>query len=843
MIMAGEARSPKREPAIWGKVPQRLKNFTGREDLLAQLRSGLRADVTAVLPYALHGLGGVGKTQLAVEFAYRHRHEYDLVWWIPADQPMLVKSSLAGLAHLLMLPLPSSAGVEEAASAALEALRLGIPYAKWLLIFDNADNLEEINSIIPRGPGHVLVTSRNHGWEGVVDTLLVDVFDRRESIDFLLRRVPRGIDEEEARYLAGVLGDLPLALEQAGALMFETGISIADYLQQLEEHATQLLAANKPLDYPSSMASAWSISVAQLSVKLPVALDLLRCCAFLGPEPVPRDLFSRLPPEFAKDAMLAPILADPIQLSLAIRELGRYALIRIAPESRTLQIHRLIQALLRDQLSSSEASTYRREAHLLLAAMANSFESDDTVSWPVYAGLLGHIIPSGVPLSRDPKIRGFALNIVRFLYSSGDLESARAMVDVLIDQWRIGNGDNDPYVLAAHRHKAIVIREQGAFQESFEINERLMERMRSVLGGDHIETLLLINSRGADLRFRGDFADALVHDLESVRRHESLFGPANRRTLRAKNNLALDYLLLGDYTSARHLQAEAFDLQRQAESRSSKQNIASSWNGLARVVRLTGQYRQACDIGEDAYEYSVQELGAEHPWTLRTARELSIARRRAGLVEESLELATRTYDLQVRRTGLDHPDALAAALCLGNSLRVMGEIPAALVLLEDVSGRFAAMYGDDHPFTYGSAMDLALLLRLGGQAERARQIDEVALQGLDRRLTREHHFSLTCAINLASDLSELAEQADARDLGQNTLNELRRLLGPDHPLTLAAAANLVVDLMAMGLVEEGEDLRDDTLARYIRVLGPDHPDVRVMQEGRRLDFDFDPPVL
>ncbi|MEV4568597.1 FxSxx-COOH system tetratricopeptide repeat protein [Nonomuraea sp. NPDC049419] len=831
-----------RVPAIWGRVPQRNNNFTGRAQLLRNLHESLMSNVAAVVPHALHGLGGVGKTVLAIEYAYRYRSEYDLVWYIPADQPMLVKSSLAGLARELRLPISASAKVEEAAEAALDALRRGDPYEKWLLIFDNADEVEEINTIAPRGPGHVLITSRNHSWQGVVPTVPVNVFPREESVEFLVKRVGQGITETEANQLAEALGDLPLALEQAGALQVETGISVEEYLRLLDEETTRLLGTNKPTDYPLSMSAAWTLSVQQLTARMPKAVEVLRCCAFLGPEPIPRDLFQRLPADYAAGSKLAEILADPILTSRVIRELGRYALVKIDSANRTIQVHRLIQALLRDDLPKTEHAAMRGEAHLLLAAAVASFEPDDNAAWPRYAALLGHVSPAGVHHSRDSRTRRFALSIVRYLYSSGDFKSAQTLVELFIAQWQADSGPDDYSVLAAQRHQAIIIRELGDIAGSFELNQQLMIRMRDVLGEDHEETLLLRNSHGADLRFRGDFGEALQHDLDSLGRHETVFGPEHRRTLRAMNNLALDYLLLGEYDKASELQTTTFERQR-ASAGVSSLNVLSSWNGLARITRLQGQYREACDLGEDAYEFGVEQLGPEHPWTLRVAKDLSIAKRRDGKVEESLDLARRTFDTQVRNTGMDHPDALAAGLCLANAQRAFGDVVEALELLEDLTPRFKKMYGDDHPFKYGCDTNLALLLRINGRTEEAVDLDRAAREGLDRRLARDHHFTLTCAINLASDLAAMNEHEQAIRLGESTLGKLRTRFGLDHPLTLAGAANLVVDLLQLGAQQEADELKADTLQRYRRVLGRGHPDVIVAEQNRRLDFDFDPPVL
>lgn len=836
------SRTPGRQPQVWGKVPQQNKNFTGRESLLERLHAAVTSDVTAVVPHALHGFGGVGKTHVAIEYAWRFRHEYDVVWWIPADQPILVRSSLAGLAPHLGLPSLTTTGIEDAFTAVLDALRRGRPYSKWLLIFDNAEQPEEINEIVPRGPGHVLITSRNHSWGSVVETLPVDVFSRQESVEFLGKRLPGKVSAEETDRLAEELGDLPLALEQAGALQAETGMSVDEYFRLLREETTQLLDANKPSDYPLSMTAAWSLSVSQLQAKLPEAVELLRCCAFFGPEPIPRDVFKGLPEDITADSKLGTLLANPILLSKAIRELGRYALARIDSEARTIQVHRLVQALLRDGLDPREHPAYRDEAHLLLAAAAPGLP-DDNALWQGYAQLLGHVAPADVESSGKPRIRGFALDMVRYLYSSGSYQSARDLVGRLIERWRADSGPDDQYVLSAQRHFGIVLRELGDYRASYELNRRTLDRMRTILGEDHEETLLLTNSHGGDLRTRGDFAAALRHDEESWRQHEIVFGPRHRRTLRAMNNLSIDYLLLGNYAEARKLQENAYRLQSLASSEASTSNVLASWNGLARVVRLGGNYSEACDLGQDAYEFGVQELGGDHPWTLRTAKDLSIAKRRAGLTEEALEIAQRTFEREERTFGRDHPDTLAAALCLANAQRATGEIVRALELLRDTADRYSRIYGDDHPFKYGCDMNLALLMRVNGEVDEATRLDRRSLTGFDARLGREHHYSLTCAINLASDLAAQGDAHTARELGGQTLEQLRELLGTDHPLTLACAINLIVDLRAEGEREWADILAADTFERYQRVLSNEHPDVKVAMRGERLDFDFDPPAL
>ncbi|MWA06348.1 tetratricopeptide repeat protein [Actinomadura sp. LD22] len=824
---------------MWGKIPPRNKNFTGRVEHLARLRSNLTADVTAVVPHALHGMGGVGKTQMAVEYAYRTRGDYDLVWWVPADQPMLARSSLAALAPELGLPGASMTGIEDAANSVLGALRRGQPYDRWLLIFDNADQPEDINEMVPRGPGHVLITSRNHRWEGIVDTVSVDVFTREESVEFLGKRVPRSMTAEYADRLSAELGDLPLALEQAGALVNETGMTVNEYLELLHGKTSQLLLEGKPLDYPMSMTAAWSISVANLSQKVPEAVELLRCCAFFGPEPIPRDVFR--PSDAALGTGLGTLLSDPIMLSRAIGELNRYALIRIDTVSRTIGVHRLIQALVRDELSEDEGRRVRADVHqLLVGALPDN--PDEAVNWSGFENLVAHLEPTGVGDSRDPAVRGLALDMVRYLFLSGDLPSARHFVEQFIRRWTEISGEDDADVLRAYREQGNIIRDLGDYRSAYDLNQRTLAAMRTN-GLPDEDVYPLINSVGADLRARGDFREALQHDTESLAAHEAAFGRSDARTLRVINNLALDYSLNSRFADAMQLYQEAYVAADRTGGAIGATFILGTWNGLARATRLNGEYGKACDLSEEALAYGRNLLGVEHPWTLRTSKDLAIAWRRFGELDRAQEVSRDVHARCVRLYGLDHPDTLAAAMSLANVMRNSGDEEEGLRLAADTVQRYRKVYGADHPYTLACTGNQALLLRVTSALAEARQLNRRALDRLVAQVGADHHYSLTVATNLASDHAALGQMEEARSLGEDTVVRLRRLVGEDHPMTLACAANLSADLKELGRTDDAAELFDDVRRRYERTLPLEHPDIDVFNSRRHLDLDFDPPPI
>jgi tetratricopeptide (TPR) repeat protein len=840
------------QPVIWGDVPPRNMNFTGREGIFTRLRElarqqedGSKQQVTAVLPedgvpQALQGLGGVGKTAVAIEYAYRYRADYDVVWWIRADQLPSVRSSLAALAGRLGLESAISTGIEAATRAVLDALRRSEPYARWLLIFDNADQPDDLRQYFPGGPGDVLITSRNHRWQGSVATVPVDVFTREESREFLSKRTLIKASDPDTDLLAEKLGDLPLALDQAGALLAETGMPVREYIGLLDERFLKIMALGKSADYPESVTAAWQISVARVREQLPQAQELLRCCAFFGPDPIPRDVFRS--GTQVSGTSISDLMADPILLASAIGELGRFALVSVA--GRTITVHRLIQALLRGELDEREQARYRREVHLILAAAATADPADDR-QWNRYRELLPHVTSDTTDLtaSAEPTVREFALRMARYLYLSGDLASCQDLTERIIGQWTVDSGPDDPQVLAGQRQAGDVLFGLGRFAEAYALNEQTLGRAREVLGEKNPNTLALQSARAANERALGNFPRALALDAETLKLNEAAFGPSALQTMRAISNLGLDYGLNGDYSRAKDLSQRAY-LLASADSGASATEVLIPLYNLAWAVRLQGQYTSARDVGTEAWDFGRERLGPDHFATLRAANGLSITLRRiAPQREEAMRIAGEVHEQAQKRFGDVNPDTMAAAINLTNVQRVNGLIDNALKLAERTVASYPKVYGADHPYNYGSIGNLALLRRLAGDPAEARRLNEHALAGLDDKLGRDNDYSLEVAVNLASDLAMLRETESARALGAGTLRRLTELLGKDHPMTLGCAANLVIDLRTLGQETEADALFADTMRRYEGTLGLGHPDAVNAVEGQRLDFEFDPPPI
>jgi hypothetical protein len=838
-------RRQRSTPRVWVGVPPRNKNFTGRADVLAQLRSRTEASNTAVLlskeglPRAVQGLGGVGKTAVAIEYAYKYGHEYDLVCWIRADQTLLVRSALAALAADLGLDPPSASGIDQATAGVLDALRRGEPYDRWLLIFDNADQPDDLRPFIPIG-GDVLITSRNHEWSPLVDTMALDVFERSESIQYLLKRAPRGLTSEDANRLADGVGDLPLALVQAAAVIYEGGMTVGEYLRQLHDRIGRILELGISPEYPSSMTAAWQISVHKLRQQSPTALELLRCCAFFGPEPIPTDVF-KLGSQQSRTGVGA-VIADPIELSSAISTLGRYALAK--KDGPYITVHRLVQGLLRADLDPAEQNNYRQDVHSILAAGAPGNPCDEN-TWPQYSDLVAHAGSEASDLAHCEVAdhRRFALDVVRYLYVSGDFTSCRLFAERFIEHWTAASGPDDLYVLDANRHLGNALRELGRAAEAYRVIESTLHSAERVLEPRNPLTLHLRNAFGADLRARGDFASALSLDEETRALHEEVFGPTDPQTLRVTCNLALDYSLNSNFIKARDLHKIVYMSLGDAKPNVSTTEVLNALTGLARAVRLCGNFGDARDLGEQAQTYG-PDLGLDHYLKLRAAIDLSIAMRRIPPdYDDALELAADTLERCRLRRGNYHPDTLAAAISLSNLQRTTGQISAALELARETAEAYPDVYGAKHPYNYACQGNLALLQRRAGEPAAARELNEAALAGLDPGLSRDHFFPLVVAVNLAGDLAALGHADQARSLGADTLARSTGLLGDNHPLTLTCAANLALDLRATGAGEEAEALAADTSARCARTFRADDPLAEALVTGARAEVDFDPPPI
>ncbi|MBB6172422.1 tetratricopeptide (TPR) repeat protein [Nocardiopsis mwathae] len=832
-------------PAVWGQIPPRNMSFVGREPLLAELGRRLQEGTAMVLPQtvpqALQGMGGVGKTQLATEYAWRHRGEYDLVWWIPSDTPAQVQQSLIELAPKLGI----GTGGDPAATVrtVLEALRSGRPVGDWLLIYDNAVSPADIRPLIPSGgPGHVVVTSRSPEWRTAGGYLLqVDTFERDESTELLLKRGPESLAPEEADRIAERLGDLPLAVEQTAVWLYETLMPAEEWLELFDVKADQLLSNVAPSpDYPWSVAATMNMTLERLRESNPGALQLLQVCAFLAPQPIPRRLFNGArnveAPEY-----LAEILADPaIKLGRALRTIDRYALAKMDHRNTTFQLHRLVQETLKLPLDAGERDRFRHCAHLLLA----NLDPGDPLApgdWPRYVELLPHVWETRQWDCGSDWARELALNEVHFLFQWGRLAEAEALVRRLLDQWPEKLGPEDPHTLRAEMRYAQVATSAGRFEEAYERRKGLVETLIRLRGPDDEETLETRGLLALDLRNLGQYQRAVKVSSDVLDRQQRAFGRDDPLTLQSAHVHAVGLRLIGRFNES--MEINQYNYQRRGEMLGPEhvQTLASR-SAHAQGLMESGRYWEAEREMDELYLTTQRVFPADHTMRLSTMMALSALKRRTGRLPDALALSGEAYELLQGKLGVGAAETNRAAANHAVSLRAKGEHETALALSREARDRYRASYGAEHPLYAATSVNHAVTLRLLGRLEEARRVDEEALAVNTDRLGEDHPATLANSVNLASDLFAAGNAAAALEMDATTLERTHRILGEDHPLALAVRRNWVLDRM---VVEDTAltDERSAVVERYRTMFGPAHPATRSAEEDVRANCDLFLPLL
>jgi hypothetical protein len=832
---AEEPRFPGTVPPIWS-VPGRNVDFTGRGATLELLRDKLAGGGRAVVrAQALYGLGGVGKTQVALEYAHRFMAGYDLVWWIPSEQPEEITQALAELARKMGLKI--SDNVSDGAEAALEELRRDTT-RRWLLIFDNAENPKELEPYLPTGSGHVLITSRNQAWTHAAEPLEVEVFTRDESVAHLLHHVPE-LDPADARRVADALGHLPLAIEQASAWLEQTGMPARTYVELLTTQATRTLALNQPADYPVPVAATWNLSFERLKERSPAAVRLLQLCAFFAPASISMTLLY-------SDEMLTSLLPfdktlnEKLMLGRVIRDISRFALVKVDQGSNSIQIHRLVQAVIRSQLTDEEQLTACHEVHqILVGARPRRGETDNPANWSRYDIIWPHLGPSRAEECDESPTRQLLIDWVRYQWKRGEFDACLSLASRLENLWSQRLGPDHQQTLYLRFHIANVLRSRGRFSEARDLDTYVLERQRAVLGADHPHTLMTAGGLAADLRALGEFQEALASDRETYERLKDQFGEDYPRTLAAAHNLAVSLRLVGDCFTARALDEETL-ARRQAVLGADHPYTLYSAADLARDMRDTGAFQDSVDLLRVTCGKYRTVLGDDMLDTLRTAKSLAVALRKAGEKTAAMNLTQETYDRYKQRYGGDSPDALSCALNLASDYSGLGDKARALEIVTEVRAAYQADLGAEHPNTLVAANNMANYLRGTGRLPEARRLAEQTLSLMRRRLGADHPFTLSCAVNLANCLGDSGDLAEAEALARETISRLQETLGPDHPDSLACQANLAITLHQAARDPEAEQLSELTRAGISRVLGPDHPHLARLRTWHRISRDLEP---
>ncbi|BEL06255.1 hypothetical protein Q0Z83_044460 [Actinoplanes sichuanensis] len=832
------ARESGYAPAGWKTVPPQNVNFVGRDDMLSRMRAMLvnSAQTAVLLPRALYGLGGVGKTQLAIEYVHRHRGDYDLVWWVAAEDPAEIRRSLVELAGQLETPVTGDTlGTIRRVHEALEERRKA---EHWLLIFDNIGDPESVRGLLPSPRhGHVLVTTRENTWSDQGRAVQVDKFTRSESVALLERH--GGLRPADADTLADRLGDLPISLAQAAAWHTETREPVTEYLRLFTEELERRQETDA-LGYPRHAAAAMSIAFNQLSQSFGHAAQLLQLASYFGPEWISLDLLhrGRLATPFSR--RLSRTLRDQAPLERAVKEIARWELARNDTRNSRFQIHRLVQRMVQAEMDGQLQVEVRETVQTMLA-YANPGNPDriNVRERDKHAELSAHITASGVIESDDDEARQVVLDQIRFRYLVGDYESSRDLAADALAIWEARFDPEDELTLIARRHRANAIQALGFAEEALEIDQDVLAGFQRAFGPDHEHTMATVNSVSQDFRVIGRYAEARDLSQDNYPRHVRVLGRDDRATIRTANNLGVDLRLVGDYENALVLDEETLATAQRAYGPSDELTLLMAGSVAADLYAL-GRYGEAYRLLRENIGLYEAAVGTNHPHVIRTRRTMVMSLRKMGQARDAAE-EFRSLRLAFRnRLGADHPNTLLVAQSFMNALRDNGELVEAIKVGEEAL-RLYQERSPDHPMTHVCATNLAIAYRQSGNVAGARELNRAALDRLTVLLGPDHPYTLCCATNLANDLAAAGEVNEALRMSGEVLERSRRVRGADQLYSLVCAVNHAIDLIASGDERTGEPMLRNAVDAMLRLpdFGEAHPDVRLAHLGKRIDCDIE----
>ncbi|MEU4654502.1 FxSxx-COOH system tetratricopeptide repeat protein [Streptomyces sp. NPDC023723] len=847
-------RFPASMPDVWGSVPRRNTRFTGREPLFNDAYNLLQNAEPGAGVVTFYGMSGVGKTQLAAEYAHRFGSEYDVVWWVNAEGRVTYRRQLAELAPKLGLQTGQEYG--ERLRAVRDSLRRGDPYSRWLLILDGADEPDQIWDMVPSGPGHVIITSRNPEWSEHNSQLLeVKVYARDESVAFIRRRAPR-LTEPEAHKLAEALEDLPLLLDQTAGWLNDSDMSVERYIGMLEDgvdsHVVRVSA-----DFPLAFQTAWSILLNKLRDTVPESVDLLRLCTFFAPGFIPVRMLRETPADELPE-QLVRLFNDPLLWNRAINQLRTYSVVRLeshemsgdetASSGESLYLHRMVHQIVNNDMPEADRKEFVDVVRRALAA-ADPRRPTDPDLWPGYAEIAPHLKHADVLKSRDPQVQRLVFNCLRYMYFSGEYRSGVKLAERAMTAWRTLLGEAHPRIWELTYHYTNLLRGSGDYARSESLSRSAVDHLREERGEQDLEHLRAASGLAADLRGLGRYDEALEMSQWVLAAYRELLGEQDSRTLNAQNNLAVSLRLLGWYREALDVDKETMEARRQF-LRARHPFTLNSEIQYANDLRLLGRYAEAESVQRANVEQCRIALGRDNQQTLRAEYNLAMSRYRMGErdrrrdrgdgPQEPGELLASVLERGERVLGETHPLTLLFATGQSCWAREHGDIDQARELSEAVVARYEVMHAEGHPFIAGARANQALILRNVGERDHSHALIEQALAEMTDAVGERHPWTLGCALNASALRNLMGDVEGAAELSRQTVGRATEWLGRTHPLTLSTRVAHAADLRGLRDGRRAEKVEQEALSDLDATLGSKHSHTVSARSRNRPYWDFEP---
>ena len=714
-----------------------VPGFTGREELLAGIDAALwRQGGTAALTNgatsaAVKGLGGVGKSALAREYAWRMRGKYHGVWWVRGESEQTLIDDLIDLGSRLIPNLREVQERDRALLLALDAIAAAGGDRPWLIVYDNVEKPGAIARVTPKTSTHILITSRWPRWQGHAQELPVDVFPEATAVDFLLAERPHEIREAAGR-LAAALGRLPLALSHARAYCAETNLSFDDYARRLCE---LIQDAPEDAEYPASVFATFSLAIAKAAEACPEAEKLMEIAAFLAPERIPLDIITD---DVMSEKQRENAAASLYKMSLISHDM-------LSDGSRAFSLHRLVQLVVLQRLDQRADAAARVALNLLDVALPQGTSIGEPSEWPRVERLLPH-----------------TLAILERLPAERESANAHAYLSNLIG-----------YYLHA----------RGAYSEAEHLFRHAMTIWEQTRGLDHPYMNSILNNIGDCLRYQGKYDEAAAFFEQALDVAEASLGAENAATIVTLNNLAGIHTAKGNYAKAEGIYQRAIELAQIALG-VDHPTTAMILNNFAELRRQEVRHDDLEPLYIRALESLIAALGKNHPDTGVAVNNLALLYRVQGRFAEAEPLFEWTLDIALNVLGKSHPETGKRCHNLASLYALQGRYEDAEALFLAALGIAEFSFGKEHSAIALSLSGLADLHRLQHRYGEAELLFKNALQISEITLGIEHPSTINTLYNLAQTVCEQGRFDEAEPIFLAAISGFEKSLGVDHVSTI-----------------------------------------------------------
>ena len=704
----------------------------------------------------------------------------------------------------------------------------------WLFVIDNLDDVSVADGFLPtfsEKGGHTLITTRNPNATNIpAEGVEIPVLEENFGIELLLRRsdikeIDFSFHTDIAQDIVKELGHLALAIDHAAAFIRSLG-DITKFLSIYRSSRRRVLQRNSTnkSTYPNSVEVTFLLSFDRLKGMDygGQAAKLLQLLVFLNPDVILIE-FLRAGEGGLRDE-LREIIADEFIFHESLELLRQFSLIRRSQKKDMLAIHRLVQAVLRDQLSETELHQYCDDViGICEVAFPEIWDTQQTRE--LCRSFQSQVVePAFEAATIFSKNSGRVLQkIGRFLREDGKLKDSERLLRYAYENAVILFGNEHSKTLASMSNLASTYRDQGKLQDASDLEERVLAAWKRTLGEEHPNTLTTMNNLASTYRDQGKLQDASDLQKRVLVARKRTLGEEHPDTLRTMNNLASTYRDQGKLQDASDLEERVLAAWKRTLGEEHP-NTLTTMNNLASTYRDQGKLQDASDLQKRVLVARKRTLGEEHPDTLRTMNNLASTYRDQGKLQDALDLEERVLVARKRTLGEEHPDTLTTMNNLASTYWDQGKLQDASDLEERVLVAWKRTLGEEHPNTLTTMNNLASTYWDQGKLQDASDLQKRVLVARKRTLGEEHPNTLTTMNNLASTYWDQGKLQDASDLEERVLVARRRTLGEEHPDTLKTMNNLAWTYESQGQVTKAADLMQRAVEGSERVLGKEHPD-------------------